>query len=77
MLRLVLCVFLPATAFAQVVVMAPPAMEGVALTQAFPDLEGLVPVTVSNTGTRAIRAVTVRWVREAGAARPIAGCRGI
>ena len=73
MLRLVLCVFLPATAFAQVVVMAPPAMEGVALTQAFPDLEGLVTVTVSNAGTRAIRAVTVRWVREAGGRQTYSG----
>jgi hypothetical protein len=66
MLRLVLCAVLPVAAFAQVVVIGPSDVPGVALTQAFNDLEGRVPVTVSNTGTRAIRAVTVRWVREAG-----------
>lgn len=64
MLRLFLGAVLPLTA--QVVTITPPEIAGVTVTQTFPDLEGLVPVTVSNTGTRPIRVITVRWLREAG-----------
>jgi hypothetical protein len=63
MLRWILCAALPATALAQTVVILPPEMPGVALARALSDSEERVLVTILNTGTRPIRAVTVRYVR--------------